>query len=166
MQNQNTQIAYKSLAWFTSNAEITLDAGIHVNYEQTGLYKVGNGSTKLSLLAWLGGGVSPSPSILPTGSKVGIVAGTTQTQAGATQLTKKRNIVATVAVAGDGIKASAAVENMEQYYKNEGANWFWFYPTLGNNFIGLSANIPITIMPNNGGIVYCYEGEAGILRYK
>lgn len=99
-------------------------------------------------------------------SQVGIVAGIVQTQAGATQLTKWRNIISTVTTAGDGIKAAQATENMEQLYKNEGANWFWFYPTLGDNWIGLAANVPIKIMPNNSGTIYCYEGEAGTLRYR
>lgn len=165
-QNQNTTIAYKPLSWFTLNAEITLNAGVHVHYEQTGLYKVGDGSTKLSSLAWLGGGSPPSPSILPIGSQVGIVAGAVQTQAGATQLTKKRNIVSTVATLNNGIKASAAVENMEQYVKNEGANGFYFYPSVSNNFLGKAVNAPILVLPNNAVTVYCYEGESGILRYR
>jgi len=165
MQNQNIQIAYKDLAWFTSFGEITLDVGNHVNYEQTGLYKVGDGVTKLSLLPWLGGG-APSPSILPSGSQVGIVAGVVQTQAGATQLTKKRNIVATVTTSLDGVKCAEAVENMEQYIKNEGLNPLYLYPYLGNNFLGSAVNVPITLNKNNAVTVYCYEGEAGILRYR
>jgi len=103
---------------------------------------------------------------ITSGSQVGIVAGVVQTQGGATQLTKKRNIVATVTTALDGIKASLAVANMEQYVKNEGLNSFNFYPFLGNNFLGLAVNLPILIMKNNAVTVYCYEGETGILRYK
>lgn len=100
------------------------------------------------------------------GSQVGIVAGTTQTQAGATQLTKKRNIVSTVANANDGVKAAQAVENMEQYVKNEGANTMKFYPYLGDRFLGLPINTPIDVLRGMPVTVYCYEGETGILRYR
>lgn len=100
------------------------------------------------------------------GSQVGIVAGVVQTQAGAYQLTKKRNIVATVATALDGVKCAEAVENMEQYIKNEGLNPLYLYPYLGNNFLGSAINAPITLNKNNAVTVYCYEGEAGILRYR
>lgn len=64
MRNQNTQIAYKDLSWFTSNAEIILKTGMQIFYLQTGLYKVGDGITKLSELYWLGG-LFPVPVPVP-----------------------------------------------------------------------------------------------------
>jgi len=81
-------------------------------------------------------------------------------------LIKRFNVVSTVTTAGDGIKASCATPNMEQYVKNEGANSFNFYPNLGDNFIGKLVNEPLLIMPNNAVTIYCYEGETGILRYR
>ncbi|MES2397896.1 MAG: hypothetical protein V4549_17925 [Bacteroidota bacterium] len=63
-QNQNTSIANKDEAWFTSNGEITLELGIQVYLLQTGFYKIGDGTTKLSSLVWLGG-LAPARIILP-----------------------------------------------------------------------------------------------------
>lgn len=108
-----------------------------------------------------------SVTVLPFTSAKGIVAGVVQTQAGATQLTKFKNIVETVTTTGDGIKASSATENMWQFIQNRcgNGNDFNLYPTLGQNFFGLAVNVPIPIADGNGIEIYCYEGEAGTLRY-
>lgn len=46
---------YKNEAWFTANANVvTLKAGQRVNLLQTGLYKLGDGTTILGALEWLG----------------------------------------------------------------------------------------------------------------
>lgn len=64
MRNQNSQIAYKDLAWFTSNAEIIMKSGMQVFYLQTGRYKIGDGTRNINDLPWLGG-VAPSTIVLP-----------------------------------------------------------------------------------------------------
>lgn len=52
--NWNLQEAYKNLAWFTANPTFVLKEGQRVNYLQTGLYKLGDGSTQLQNLSFLG----------------------------------------------------------------------------------------------------------------
>lgn len=52
--NWNLQEAYKNLAWFTANPTFLLKEGQRVNYLQTGLYKIGDGTTQLQNLSFLG----------------------------------------------------------------------------------------------------------------
>jgi hypothetical protein len=54
--NAHIQLGYKSAAWFTANPTLVLKVGQRVDLEQTGTYKLGDGSTQLSALAFLGGG--------------------------------------------------------------------------------------------------------------
>lgn len=49
------QLGYKDSAWFTSNATLVLLAGQVVYLQQTGTYKLGDGTTQLSALSFLGG---------------------------------------------------------------------------------------------------------------
>lgn len=49
---------YKNQAWFDANPTLVLKEGQVVHLLQTGTYKIGNGSTTLSALAFLGGGGS------------------------------------------------------------------------------------------------------------
>lgn len=60
MADVNIQLGYKDSAWFTANASIVLDPGQIVYLEQTGTYKLGDGVTALSALAFLGGGSGSS----------------------------------------------------------------------------------------------------------
>lgn len=55
MANVDIRQGYKNAAWFTSNATRVLKEGQVVHLEQTGTYKVGDGTTQLSALAFLGG---------------------------------------------------------------------------------------------------------------
>lgn len=55
MANVDIRQGYKNAAWFTSNATLVLKEGQVVHLEQTGTYKVGDGTTQLSALAFLGG---------------------------------------------------------------------------------------------------------------
>jgi hypothetical protein len=48
------QLGYKDSAWFTANATLVLLAGQVVYLQQTGTYKVGDGTTQLSALTFLG----------------------------------------------------------------------------------------------------------------
>jgi hypothetical protein len=50
------QLGYKNTAWFTANASLVLLVGQIVYLEQTGTYKLGDGTTQLSALTFLGGG--------------------------------------------------------------------------------------------------------------
>lgn len=43
---------YKDSAWFTANPTVVLKEGQVVHLEQTGLYKIGDGSTTLANLVW------------------------------------------------------------------------------------------------------------------
>lgn len=56
MSLTNIQLGYKDSAWFTANAARVLLIGQKVHLLQTGTYKLGDGVTALSSLAFLGGG--------------------------------------------------------------------------------------------------------------
>lgn len=75
----------------------------------------------------------------------GITAGTTQTQAGATVLTGKVNILGTVANANDGVVLPTAVAGTRIVVINRGANIARIYPAASDTIDGGSANSPITI---------------------
>lgn len=75
----------------------------------------------------------------------GITAGTTQTQAGATQLTAEWNNVTTVAVANDGVKLPTAVAGLSITIKNTGANTAKVYPFLGDFIDDELVNVAVTI---------------------
>jgi len=49
------QLGYKDSAWFTDNATLVLLEGQIVYLEQTGTYKIGDGTSQLSALTFLGG---------------------------------------------------------------------------------------------------------------
>ncbi len=55
MANVDIQLGYKDSAWFTANATLVLLAGQTVHLLQTGTYKIGDGTTQLSALSFLGG---------------------------------------------------------------------------------------------------------------
>jgi len=154
-QNQNTTIAYKAIAWFTSNAEITLQAGIHVYYGQTGLYKIGDGVTKLADLLWLGG-TSPSPSPLPSSWENISGAGTTQ---GTANISTAKKVFITGGVAGSGIQCADAILGFEQLIVNQTAVSQWIYPMSGNRFLNritlLAINAPIPIASRASIGLFC-----------
>jgi len=54
MANVDIQIGYKDSTWFTSNATLVLKVGQMVYLQQTGSYKIGDGTTQLSALSFLG----------------------------------------------------------------------------------------------------------------
>lgn len=55
MANVDIQLGYKDSTWFTANATLVLLAGQTVHLLQTGTYKIGDGTTQLSALSFLGG---------------------------------------------------------------------------------------------------------------
>ena len=52
--NGSLQEGYKDAAWFAANPTLVLLIGQKVNLEQTGTYKLGDGTTQLSALSFLG----------------------------------------------------------------------------------------------------------------
>ena len=54
MANVNIQLGYKDSAWFAANATLVLLAGQVVYLQQTGTYKIGDGTTQLQNLAFKG----------------------------------------------------------------------------------------------------------------
>lgn len=54
MANVNIQLGYKDSAWFAANATLVLLAGQIVYLQQTGTYKIGDGTTQLQNLAFKG----------------------------------------------------------------------------------------------------------------
>jgi hypothetical protein len=70
MANVNIQLGYKDSAWFTANATLVLLAGQVVYLQQTGQYKIGNGVTQLSGLAFLGSSVIATETQLVTATVV------------------------------------------------------------------------------------------------
>lgn len=54
MANVDIQLGYKDSTWFTNNATLVLLAGQSVHLQQTGSYKIGDGTTQLSALSFLG----------------------------------------------------------------------------------------------------------------
>jgi hypothetical protein len=65
--------------------------------------------------------------------ETGVVAGTTQTQAGATQLTADFSEVSTVGTTNDGVKLPDAVAGRHCTVFNNGANTLKLYPASGDN---------------------------------
>ena len=70
MANVNIQLGYKDSAWFTANATLVLLAGQVVYLQQSGQYKIGNGVTQLSALAFLGSSVIAAETQLVTATVV------------------------------------------------------------------------------------------------
>ena len=56
MANVNIKLGYKNAAFFAANPTLVLNVGQLIYLEQTGTYKIGDGVTQLSALAFLGAG--------------------------------------------------------------------------------------------------------------
>ncbi len=78
-------------------------------------------------------------------TETGITAGTTQTQAGARQLTEEFNNVTTVGTANDGVKLPAAVVGLAITVKNAGANALKIYPYTSDAIDDEAADAGIVI---------------------
>jgi len=66
MANVDIQIGYKDSTWFTSNATLVLKVGQMVHLQQTGTYKIGDGTTQLSALSFLGGAATSTDLVIAT----------------------------------------------------------------------------------------------------
>ena len=81
-------------------------------------------------------------------------------QGSATQLTAYKNNITTVATAGDSVKMLPATEGVVQRITNSGAESLDLFPSTGNNFEGLGANVAIALGVGNSIELTCYvDGE-------
>jgi len=71
MANVDIRLGYKDSTWFTANATLVLKVGQMVYLEQTGTYKIGDGTTQLSALSFLGASVAAYTSVLKHTVKAG-----------------------------------------------------------------------------------------------
>jgi len=90
----SVQLGYKNLAWFNANPNLVLKLGQRVDYLQTGTYKIGDGVTVLSALAFLGGSSG--------GGTWGSITGTLSNQ---TDLQTALNAKQATLVSGTNIKS-------------------------------------------------------------
>lgn len=82
-----------------------------------------------------------------------IVAGATQTQAGATQLLSGYNNVTTCATASDGVKLPTAASGKTLTVRNSGAAVLRVWPSLGDAINGMAANLSVDI-PVKGELTF------------
>ncbi len=80
----------------------------------------------------------------------GITAGTTQTQAGATQMDSSVNIVTSVPSANDGIKLPSAVIGVRVAVLNNGGANALLYPFLGDEIESLGVNSSMALLEGKG----------------
>lgn len=66
MANVNIQLGYKDSAWFTTNATLVLLTGQIVYLQQTGQYKIGDGTTQLQNLSFKGGTATETNTVIAT----------------------------------------------------------------------------------------------------
>jgi hypothetical protein len=74
---------------------------------------------------------------------IGLVAGTTQTQAGATQLPWGMSQTGTCANVNDGVRMPSARSEQDVIHTNDGAFTEQLWPDFGDN-LGAGVNIPVT----------------------
>ncbi len=73
-------------------------------------------------------------------ANVTITAGTTQTQAGATELITSTNVITTVTTTGDGVRLLNAMVGDSMFVLNLGANTAVVYPPVGSRINALTTN--------------------------
>lgn len=93
-----------------------------------------------------------------------ITAGTTQTQAGATVLTKKINNITVCANANDGVAIPAAVAGKVLFIRNGGAQTAKIWPAVGSSgtINGGSANAAITLATTKNIMLFALDSTAWI----
>ena len=72
--------------------------------------------------------------------EIGITAATGSSQATGTAITKKFNVVNTVATAGDAVTLPTAAAGLEVYLRNDGANSADVFPASGDQINDASAD--------------------------
>ncbi len=73
-------------------------------------------------------------------ANVTITAGTTQTQAGATELTASTNVVATVTTTGDGVRLPNSMIGDSLFLFNAATNTLTVYPPTSGKINNLATN--------------------------
>lgn len=91
----------------------------------------------------------------------GITAGTTQTQNGATALTKDINNVSNVANDNDGVKLPAAVVGMSIVVNNPSAHTLKVWPATGDD-LGAGANTATTQATTVKNVYYCIAANTWV----
>ncbi len=143
------------LYFITNNP--TLDQNQFASEYDTGLIKIGDGINPYKTL--------PYNLATFTGTReTGITAHAGGGQANAYQLHYSYNAIDTVATPLDSIKALPAIIKTWHFVHNyDLTNDLNFYPSLGDELLGLGVNNPLTISPGNGVLFFCYEN--GIYRF-
>lgn len=93
-------------------------------------------------------------------SAYGITAHAGGGQGSATLLIKNKNRVDTVATDNDSVLMPLAISGNNLNYQeviNKGVSDLDVYPQAGENFYGLSVNVPITVVPGSSLVAYCFE---------
>lgn len=179
MANVDIRQGYKNAAWFTSNATLVLKQGQVVHLEQTGTYKVGDGTTQLSALSFLGGSGGGT-----WGSITGILSAQTDLQTALdarelltnkqTDLTPSATKYPTVNAVIAGLNAKVSYINWRHQYGGAGAvspldsqHYYFAHPNIAvTNTVGdttthareVAAPVTGTIV---AAIINFYIGNAG-----
>lgn len=77
-------------------------------------------------------------------------------QTDATPLTAFDNLVDVCATSLDSVKLLPATVHERQTVRNEGAEDVNIYPNEGDNFLGLAADVPIPLSPENAMTFTCF----------
>jgi len=150
-----------ALASFDATASAKLD-GIAEGADVT------NSTTVAASGALLADGTVPLTGDLEYGSGTyqkksvvsGIVASTTQTQAGGTALTGMVNVIATVANDDDAIVLPAGVRGREIHVFNDGANRLQIFPPVDGDIDGGATNASTTQEADVNVIYSCTDGTS------
>lgn len=90
----------------------------------------------------------------------GIVAGTTQSQAGATVLAAELNKISTVATAGNSVRLPPSFSGASIFVENAGANPLQMYGSANDTINGVAGATGVSQMPNSVAIYTCYTAGA------
>jgi len=97
----NIELGYKDAAWFAANPTKVLLAGQIVYLQQTGTYKIGDGTTTLTALSFLGGSSASTPNIQQV-----LTAGST-----ATTTITTTGFIKTAGTSAEFLKADGSVDS-------------------------------------------------------
>lgn len=118
MADVNIQLGYKSSSWFSSNPTLVLLEGQIVFKLQTGEYKIGDGTTQLSALSFLG---ASSSGVASFNSRTGVVTPQSgdYTTAQLTESTNKKFVTdAQLVVIGNTSGTNTGDQNLTPYAKH------------------------------------------------
>lgn len=132
----------RSRQWRLKNIALApYDLDVENNTTVGGTLAVTGAAAVTGALTVTGAINSTAPSAYALGT--GISAGATQTQAGATLLTKEYNNVTTVATAQDGVRLPSAAAGLTVTVRNSGATVLKVWPFLGDAIDALAADLGV-----------------------